>query len=519
MRFIRRATLFGLLALARGFVLEPRRAAARCVASSGGASELDAPPPTMPPPPKKVLLLMSDTGGGHRASAEALAAAFDALHPGAVACEVVDLWADHARWPFDTYPAAYAFMAKQAPWLYKLLYELTALPPARALYDELVLARCGANFGAALGAAVAARERADAVVSVHPLLNNVPRRVLARLDDQQGRPRGAGSDAVRDGRDRPGACHPTWFDRDVDPASCPAKRSSGSRAAGMPDASLRRRGLPLREGRPATAAATTAAVAAARRPTPRPRPARDALASRAAADRAARRRRRRRRRLGGGAPRSPRAGRGRRRGPFFRSLSPNARSRSRTVCDALRGVAPRQLVVGAAATRARARSRARGRARRRGGRRGGRRRASAQGFVDDMHVWMTAADVVVTKAARAASPRRARRPADAVDDVPARSGGGQRRGARARDVALRPARALSVGMKLSPPPLSYVVDGGFGAYETDPAAIGATVARCVCPAAASGDETRAVPRRCGEAQAPRYLSLSSGSTTRRGSRR
>lgn len=37
---------------------------------------------------KKVLILMSDTGGGHRASAQALEAAFDELFPNQVRCVV-----------------------------------------------------------------------------------------------------------------------------------------------------------------------------------------------------------------------------------------------------------------------------------------------------------------------------------------------------------------------------------------------------------------------------------------------
>ena len=455
MRFIRRATLFGLLALARGFVLEPRRAAARCVASSGGASELDAPPPMMPPPPKKVLLLMSDTGGGHRASAEALAAAFDALHPGAVACEVVDLWADHARWPFDTYPAAYAFMAKEAPWLYKLLYELTALPPARALYDELVLARCGASFGAALGAAVPARERADAVVSVHPLLNNVPRRVLARLDDQQRAGRAArGATPFATVVTDLGACHPTWFDRDVDLCFVPGETVERlARRAGMPDASLRRRGLPLREGfwprdgggdgggGGGGAAADAAAKAAARdalglaqRPTALLVGGGDGVGGLEEARPAA----------------LARAGRGDDAEALFPPLSISKRARAgrerglrraarRRAAAARRRVRPQR----ARARRARG---ARGRARRRGGRRGGRRRAERAGLrrrharVDDGG----------RRRGDQGGPGQHRRgvrdrPADAADDVPARSGGGQRRvSARARCRPSLLARALSV---------------------------------------------------------------------------
>ena len=50
---------------------------------------------------KKVLILMSDTGGGHRASAQALEAAFDELFPNQIECSTVDIWTDFAPWPYN----------------------------------------------------------------------------------------------------------------------------------------------------------------------------------------------------------------------------------------------------------------------------------------------------------------------------------------------------------------------------------------------------------------------------------
>jgi hypothetical protein len=50
-----------------------------------------------------VQILMSDTGGGHRASANALRDAFEVLHPGKIACDIVDIYTDYGPWPYNSY--------------------------------------------------------------------------------------------------------------------------------------------------------------------------------------------------------------------------------------------------------------------------------------------------------------------------------------------------------------------------------------------------------------------------------
>ena len=123
--------------------------------------------------PKKVLILMSDTGGGHRASAEAIKAAFneefgddyqvsflklmidifllllminccklilqrDYLLDGCVYVLIVvcfkecvlqvyitDLWTDHTPWPFNQLPRSYNFLVKHGP-LWKMTYYASA---------------------------------------------------------------------------------------------------------------------------------------------------------------------------------------------------------------------------------------------------------------------------------------------------------------------------------------------------------------------------------------------------------
>eukprot|EP00250_Pteridium_aquilinum_P012958 c21046_g2_i1 orf=1-588(-) len=56
---------------------------------------------------KRVLILMSDTGGGHRASAEAIKAAFGLEYGDKYQVSVTDLWTDHTPWPFNQLPKSY----------------------------------------------------------------------------------------------------------------------------------------------------------------------------------------------------------------------------------------------------------------------------------------------------------------------------------------------------------------------------------------------------------------------------
>ena len=58
-------------------------------------------------PKKKVLILMSDTGGGHRASAIAIDRALQELYPRRMDVDIIDIWTDHAGWPFNRFVPSY----------------------------------------------------------------------------------------------------------------------------------------------------------------------------------------------------------------------------------------------------------------------------------------------------------------------------------------------------------------------------------------------------------------------------
>jgi Monogalactosyldiacylglycerol (MGDG) synthase len=79
---------------------------------------------------RKVLILMSDTGGGHRASAQALQAAFDMEYPGCIEVDIVDIWTEHGPWPFNQFVSSYAYMARNPP-VWRLFWEYGRFPLTR----------------------------------------------------------------------------------------------------------------------------------------------------------------------------------------------------------------------------------------------------------------------------------------------------------------------------------------------------------------------------------------------------
>jgi len=187
--------------------------------------------------PKKVLILMSDTGGGHRASAKALADAFDELYPGKIHCDIVDIWTENSCWPYNRVVPFYKFAAKHTL-VWRFFYAYGVFSPTRWLQQKITLRSCFKHFKACL-----ASYDPDLVLSVHPLCQDIPLRALKSL--------GGGERAV------PfvtvvtdlGGAHPTWFDKRVDLTFVPSDpiRKMAYRA-GLSEAQLRQYGLPLRKG-------------------------------------------------------------------------------------------------------------------------------------------------------------------------------------------------------------------------------------------------------------------------------
>lgn len=126
---------------------------------------------------------MSDTGGGHRASANALRDAFDVLYPGKIECDIVDIYSDYGNiWPYTDYPALYKIMAKYS-FLWDWFYHFGATPFGLVLNAFLQEIFCFNSFRECLNRPSGSTSgRADMVLSVHPLCQDIPLRALANLD-------------------------------------------------------------------------------------------------------------------------------------------------------------------------------------------------------------------------------------------------------------------------------------------------------------------------------------------------
>lgn len=132
-----------------------------------------------------VQILMSDTGGGHRASANALRDAFDVLHPGMFQCDIVDIYTDYGPfWPYNDYVSMYRLMSKYK-WMWNVFYRFGETDFGLWLNEFLLTTFCYEPFKDCMDRPFdSTRRRADMVVSVHPLCQDIPLKILSELDER-----------------------------------------------------------------------------------------------------------------------------------------------------------------------------------------------------------------------------------------------------------------------------------------------------------------------------------------------
>lgn len=185
----------------------------------------------------RILVLMSETGGGHRASAQALEAAFDQLYPAQTDITTVDFWVDVAGFPFHTFPQQYSYCAKR-PLLWKFLYLWAKFRPTRALTELAFSLFCHAKVRRYFEA-----HQVDLIISVHPLVNTLSLSVLAYMRDLTGRPTPPYVTVVTD----LGGAHPTWFDARADLIYVPSEPLRQlALESSVRDENIRLFGLPIR---------------------------------------------------------------------------------------------------------------------------------------------------------------------------------------------------------------------------------------------------------------------------------
>lgn len=188
--------------------------------------------------PTRVLIFMSDTGGGHRASAEALRAGFDQLYGSKFKVDVVDLWTAHTPWPFNELPKSYSFMVKY-PFIWRANFTLTQ---PRIVHVPLATASA-AIVGASVSEAYDLYDP-DLVISVHPLMQHVPIRVLKqRIANGIQEKNTAFTTVVTDLT----TCHNTWFYNQVDRCYVATEETKKQALSlGLEEEQIRLYGLPIR---------------------------------------------------------------------------------------------------------------------------------------------------------------------------------------------------------------------------------------------------------------------------------
>ena len=136
--------------------------------------------PTNHPRALKVLFLSSDTGGGHRASATSLAQQFEQLFPGSsyALCDIVQL---DGPPPYNMLVKTYKHLSAH-PQQWKLVYNVSNTRAYEMLADV--------HMKSAMERSVRKRilsYNPDVVVSVHPLMTNVPVLACRNIAKETGR--------------------------------------------------------------------------------------------------------------------------------------------------------------------------------------------------------------------------------------------------------------------------------------------------------------------------------------------
>lgn len=186
----------------------------------------------------RIMILMSDTGGGHRASAQALKAGFEHMYGQKYHIDIVDLWSHHTPWPYNEFPKSYSFMVKY-PFIWRANFTLTQPRFVHVPLSTAMQAVCGPSISAAYD-----KYKPNLIISVHPLMQHVPVRVLRRriesgLQDPHTRFATVVTDLT--------TCHNTWFYNDVDRCFVATDESKQQALRlGMPEEKLRVYGLPIR---------------------------------------------------------------------------------------------------------------------------------------------------------------------------------------------------------------------------------------------------------------------------------
>ena len=104
--------------------------------------------------------------------AKAMEAMFDQMAPGQTDVRIVDVWTEYCPFPFSHFVQSYQHMAKH-PWIWRSTWYSSAWAPNEKFLNFASWVRCGAAFRRCID-----DHDPDLVVSIHPLTQHIPLRVL-----------------------------------------------------------------------------------------------------------------------------------------------------------------------------------------------------------------------------------------------------------------------------------------------------------------------------------------------------
>ena len=188
------------------------------------------------PGPLKVLFLSSDTGGGHRASAESLAAQFELLYPGTT-YELLDVVTKDGVPPYNNIVERYKHLSAH-PQQWNLVFKISNSRAFEFFFDVSNKLLCEKAMRKSI-----MEHNPDVVVSVHPLMTNVPVFCCEKISEETGRHLPIFT-VVTD----LASAHCLWFANGVDKlyiASDECRRLAKERGK-VPDEKIIEIGLPIR---------------------------------------------------------------------------------------------------------------------------------------------------------------------------------------------------------------------------------------------------------------------------------
>jgi len=184
---------------------------------------------------RRILILMSDTGGGHRASAVALKAAMEEMHPNQLNVTIVDMYASCASLPWRWIPYMYRRLAKR-PLQWRLTVWLFAdFKPVRWFCEAWIHVATSSGLRECLQS-----YDPEMVVSMHAMTNIYPMSALRKLGG--GKRKIPVVTVVTDLT----TVHPAWFDKGVDACFVASEEAAAlARSKGLKPSQLRMYGLPI----------------------------------------------------------------------------------------------------------------------------------------------------------------------------------------------------------------------------------------------------------------------------------